>query len=55
MKSKEISAQLNNEPLKNKDNAINKPDLHRSFGTIDLWNRQKKSRTSTQVRRYLSF
>lgn len=54
MKSKIVSAQLKNELTKAGETSVNKPDAHRSFGTIDLWNRQKKSRTSTQVRRYLS-
>ncbi len=54
MKSKTISAQLNNELSKDKETESSKPDLHRSFSTIDLWNRLKKNRSSTQVRRYLS-
>lgn len=29
-------------------------DLNRSFGAIDMWNRQKRQRTSLQMRRWLN-
>ena len=29
-------------------------DLNRSFGAVDMWNRQKRQRTSLQMRRWLN-
>lgn len=29
-------------------------DLNRSFGIVDMWNRQKRQRTSLQMRRWLN-
>ena len=29
-------------------------DLNRSFGPVDMWNRQKRQRTSLQMRRWLN-
>lgn len=29
-------------------------DATRSFGTVDLWNRQKRQRTSLQMRRWVN-
>jgi len=29
-------------------------DLNRSFGTVDMWNRQKRQRTSLHMRRWLN-
>lgn len=29
-------------------------DLNRNFGAVDMWNRQKRQRTSLQMRRWLN-
>ena len=33
---------------------VKQEDLNRSFGSIDMWNRQKRQRTSLQMRRWLN-
>lgn len=53
MKSKLQDTQLKNEDGKDKGSINLKPEINRSFGTIDLWNRQKKRRTFTEMRRHI--
>ena len=33
---------------------VKQEDLNRSFGSVDMWNRQKRQRTSLQMRRWLN-
>ncbi|MEP7108182.1 MAG: hypothetical protein ABI760_09365 [Ferruginibacter sp.] len=33
---------------------VKQADLSRSFGAVDMWNRQKRQRTSLQMRRWLN-
>ena len=33
---------------------VKQEDFNRSFGTVDMWNRQKRQRTSLQMRRWLN-
>ena len=33
---------------------LKQEDLNRSFGSVDMWNRQKRQRTSIQMRRWLN-
>ncbi|MEP7145240.1 MAG: hypothetical protein ABI707_20315 [Ferruginibacter sp.] len=33
---------------------VNQENLNRSFGTVDMWNRQKRQRTSLHMRRWLN-
>ena len=33
---------------------IKQDETERSFGPVDMWNRQKKQRTSLQMRRWLN-
>ena len=33
---------------------VRQEDLNRSFGSIDMWNRQRRQRTSLQMRRWLN-
>jgi hypothetical protein len=33
---------------------VKQEDLNRSFGTVDMWNRQKRQRTSLHMRRWLN-
>ena len=53
MKSKIQETQLKNEDVKDKESVNTKHEVNRSFSTIDLWNRQRKYRTSTESRRHL--
>ncbi|MEJ7586483.1 MAG: hypothetical protein WKI04_02865 [Ferruginibacter sp.] len=33
---------------------VRQEDLIRTFGAVDMWNRQKRQRTSLQMRRWLN-
>lgn len=33
---------------------VKQEDLNRSFGSVDLWNRQKRQRTAREMRRWFN-
>ena len=53
MKSKIEQTQIKNGDAKETASSNTKHELNRSFGVIDLWNRQKKHRPSFQTRRHI--
>ena len=45
---------LLSEPKETVATFIRQEDADRTFGAIDMWNRQKRQRTSLQMRRWLN-